>query len=230
MKNNFKDYLPTAVAFVVTIVFFLFVCFNHKQTADALMAIMPQSPWVCAVIILFCYIIQGIIPFFAYNPIVLACGLLFRLPTALTLNTFGTIICLAVPYEVGKRTHSKWVQKLLAKNKVIQNFTSGTNESSFILSYILRVLGFSNTILGFLFGSGKMPIRVYLISGFLGVLPGMLCFTILGSSWNWKSPLLWIILAADLCIAATAFFLYRKCRKIPTETAKIQEDIKEEDH
>ena len=63
-------------------------------------------------------------------------------------------------------------------------------------------------------------LRRRLIRSFLAVVPGMLCFTIVGNEFSFRNPLFWVILLINLCMIAGGFWYTRRRLKQKTAAAE----------
>lgn len=198
-----------AAALAMTAVLIL-ILKNPDGITDWLMAHMPQAVALQVLVVLVLYFLQGLVPFFMYNIVVLISGLLFSFPMAMTVNCVGTIACMLGPYWVGKYLHVPWLERKVEENRLLNRFAKGHDGSQFLLSYLLRAIGMSNTILGLFFGSLDMRFRDFLISGLLGILPNMICFSILGSTKSLKSPALWVTVGIYVLIFLLALTYFKK--------------------
>lgn len=198
-----------AAALAMTAVLIL-ILKNPDGITDWLLTHMPQAVALQVLIVLVLYFLQGLVPFFMYNIVVLISGLLFPFPMAMAINCVGTIACMIGPYWAGKYLRVPWLERKLAENRLLNRFAKGHNGSQFLLSYLLRAIGMSNTILGLFFGSLDMRFRDFLISGLLGILPNMICFSILGSTKSLKSPALWVTVGIYVLIFLLALAYFKK--------------------
>ena len=165
--------------------------------------------------------VQGMFPLVPYDAIVLCASLLFSLPQALVINALGTLVCVSVPYLIGRLSQSDWVRRTIAKSEKLRRILLVQEQSGeFLLSFVLRMLGLSNMVIGLFCGSVHMRGAEFLLGSVLGILPAMLCFTVLGSAWDLHSPLLWCVLGADLAATAVTYFLFRRrAGRLPVQGA-----------
>lgn len=220
MKNRntkWAEYAAAVLAVLVMLALLIWILRDPDGVTDWLMGHMPAYPAMQILVVLVLYFLQGIVPFFMYNIVVLISGMLFSFPVAMAVNCAGTIACMIGPYFAGKYLRLPSLQAKVEQNRLLRRFTQSHTGSQFLLSYLLRAIGLSNTILGVFFGSLDMPFREFLLSGLLGVLPSMVCFSILGSTKSLRSPALWITVGIHLVIFLSAILYFkRKERRRPS--------------
>lgn len=86
---------------------------------------------------------------------------------------------------------------------------------------MLRVTNLSNDLLGLFFGSLRMKYGEYLLSSFIGILPAMVLYTVLGRDLDPLSAPVLICLGVDvLSIALSWLLLRRRHREDAAETDK----------
>ena len=212
-QNKLKPFIPSIVTILFVLACTAVVMYYHEYATEFLLSFMPSNKWICALIVLLFFVLQGVIPFILYNVVILACSMLFDLPTALLINVIGTLVGMIVPYLLGRHLNSKTVDKILSSHKKLHQLCSEKSGGGFLFAYGLRVSGISNMLLGVFFGSTQMPMGEYLLSSFLGVLPVMLCLNIFGSRGNLRSPIFWVILALDILLTSALSFYYRHAGK-----------------
>ena len=138
------------------------------------------------IIILLLYTAKSLTVVIYYSLLVALTGYIFDLPTALLVNSAGTMICLTVSYF------------------------EKCEENSFLDCYILHALGLSTEILGLIFGFLRMPYIKYVVSSFLAVSPGMVCVTIFGRELDFTSPAFWVAVCVEATVIITAYIYSHK--------------------
>ena len=153
--------------------------------------------------------------FVLYGVVATAVGIVFEPPLSLIVNAVGSVICISVPYFTGRASGGEAAHKLLAKYKKLGEVYEGNRDNLFLVSLVLRVTNLSNDILGLFFGALRMDYWQYLASSFIGILPTMVLYTVLGSDLDLTSTPVLICAGVDIaCIIAAWFVLrHRKKRK-----------------
>ena len=69
--------------------------------------------------------------------------------------------------------------------------------SIFVSCFAIHMLGLNMEVLGVLFGMMRLNYWSYLASSWLAIMPGMVCFCILGNNLDFRNPVFWALLIAD---------------------------------
>lgn len=212
-KLSARHWLELAAALLagsIFLVLLFLILRNPQEFPDWLLLHMPESLFPRILIVLTLFALQGVIPFLMYHTVVLLSSMLFPFRLALAVDTFGTMLCMIPPYLAGRYLRIPYLERRVEENQTLQRFRSHHTGSRFLLSYLLRTFGVSNSMCSFFLGSLKMPMWDYLLSGLLGILPGMLCSSILGSVKSFRSPAFWITLGCNVLIFLTALLYFRR--------------------
>lgn len=219
-KRKWLEYGAGILTVLVMAALLVLILRDPQGVTGWLLDHMPEPLILKILMVILLYFLQGIVPFFMYNIVVLISSMVFSFPVAMAVNCFGTMACMVGPYWVGKYLRLPALQRRVEENRLLRRFSQGHTGGQFLLSYLLRAIGLSNTVLGVFFGSMGMPFWDFLVSGLLGVLPAMVCFSILGNTKSLRSPALWITLGIHLLIFLSAVLYFkRKERGKPNEPA-----------
>ena len=226
MSRTSRRCLELAAALLagaVFLVLLLLVLRNPRQFPDWLLLHMPQELFLRIAIVLILFTLQGVVPFWMYHTVVLLSSMLFPFRLALAVNILGTMLCTIPPYCTGRYLHIPYLENRVQENRLLQRFRRSHTGSRFLLSYLLRTLGVSNSLCGIFLGSMRMPLQDFLLSSLLGILPGMLCSSILGSARSFRSPAFWITLGCNgLIFLGTLVYFKHKERRIVHEETKTK--------
>ncbi|MFR5781834.1 MAG: VTT domain-containing protein [Oscillospiraceae bacterium] len=141
----------------------------------------PKNTALAVVVALLAYAVKSQTVFVLYGVVATAVGIVFEPPLSLIVNAVGSVICISVPYFTGRASGGEAAHKLLAKYKKLGEVYEGNRDNLFLVSLVLRVTNLSNDILGLFFGALRMDYWQYLASSFIGILPTMVLYTVLGS-------------------------------------------------
>ena len=130
-------------------------------------------------------------------------------PAALVINAVGLVISLTASYLVGRHTDPSDLNGLLDRHPRIKRFFDPSQEMGFASCFVIHSLGLSMEVLGVLFGMLRTGYGTYLVSSWLAIYPGTVCFTILGSRLDFHSPVFWAFLAVNVVMLGYAL-LYCK--------------------
>lgn len=132
-----------------------------------------------------------------YNALVVVVSLIFPLPAALAINAVGTALCLSISYWIGRSTCTESLEGLLNKHPKLRKYFAATQEYGFVSCFAIHMLGLNMEVLGVLFGMMRLNYWSYLASSWLAIMPGMVCFCILGNNLDFRNPVFWALLIAD---------------------------------
>lgn len=204
--------MPVAVMACMVAAAVIFVLTNGSITVDMLLNYTPGNKFLAAAIIIVLYALKSQTVIIPYAVVAAAAGVIFELPAALAVNTIGTVVCISVPYFTGRASDGVLVEGALKKSARLRSIYEDNRGNLFLVSLIMRVLNLSNDLLGVFFGSLKAPYGQYLLSSFLGIVPAMVLYTLLGSEPDFKSLPVLICAGVDaLCILSA--WLYVRLRK-----------------
>ena len=80
---------------------------------------------------------------------------------------------------------------LLNKHPKLQKYFAATQEYGFVSCFAIHMLGLNMEVLGVLFGMMRLNYWSYLASSWLAIMPGMVCFCILGNNLDFRNPVFW---------------------------------------
>ena len=193
-----------AVAFILT---------RGSIGVQELLAWSPENKWLAALAALAAYALKSQTVVVPYALIATAVGLIFDLPAALAVNTLGSVVCISLPYLTGRGSDGVLVDALLARQPRMRAFYEANRRHLFLVSLVLRVTNLSNDILGLFFGALGMNYWQYLASSFVGILPTMVLYTVLGNDLDLTSTPVLICLGVDVACIAAAWLVLRLRKK-----------------
>lgn len=209
-----KRYLPLVIMACLALAAALFLLLHGGLDAEELLAWSPDNTLLAALVALLAYALKSQTVVIPYALVATAVGLVFELPAALLVNTLGSAVCISVPYFTGRSSDGLLVDGLLAKHQRLREVYESNRHNLFLVSLVLRVTNLSNDLLGLFFGSLRMNYWEYLLSSFIGIVPAMVLYTVLGNDLDPLSPPVLISLGVDvLCIAAAWLALRLQRRK-----------------
>ena len=170
----------------------------------------PRSPLAAAGVLLLFYGLKSITIFFPLLLLELAAGHLFPAPAALAVNFIGMWIVLTVPYWIGRALGLRQVSKLTRKYPRFHAIVAKQQGHSFFLCFFLRAVScLPGDIVTLYLGATRTPFWHNLLGGTLGILPGMVLATLMGSSiQDPSSPAFWFSAALSVGLAASSALLY----------------------
>lgn len=223
MKSNpeFKKYIPIGIMACIVAAAVVFVAKNGNITVQMLLEYTPKNKFLAAAVIILLYALKSQTVIILYAVIATVTGIIFPLPEALLVNTLGTAVCISVPYFVGRASDGVLIEQLFRKSGRLRAIYEDNRDNTFLASLIMRVLNLSNDLLGLFFGSLKVRYPEYLASSFIGIVPAMVLYTVLGSEQDFLSPPVLICSGVEILGIVAGWLLLRlKKRKKKAEGSK----------
>jgi uncharacterized membrane protein YdjX (TVP38/TMEM64 family) len=172
--------LPLVIMLVITI---LFVIWSPNITVDGLLSYSPSSRFLAALCLIGLYAIKSLSVVFPILVLYLCAGFLFSPLIAMLVNILGVIVCLSIPYWIGYHSGTELTDWLLLKYPKVKKLNTLKQNNPFFLPFFTRIIGFlPGDIVSLLLGSRRVPYHQYLLGSLAGMLPGIICVTLLGDS------------------------------------------------
>ena len=101
-QRNIKKYIPPILMAVCLLAGGIYLLTHENFSVEQIVSATPKHPLLAALILWALYAVKGVTAVILYDVLVLASAFMYDTPTALLVNAIGTLICLAVPYWVGR--------------------------------------------------------------------------------------------------------------------------------
>ena len=207
--THFKNYLPILFVLLCAAVVGALLL-GGVIDLDTVPDLAADRPAMALLVIFALFVVKGFSGVVLYNPLVIAVSLIYDLPVALLINGVGTAVCLSISYAIGYRTKTDSLEERLEKYPKFKQYFSATRKYGFVSCFAIHLLGLSMEVLGILFGIMRIGFWRYLISSWLAIIPGMVCFTIAGAQLSLRSPAFWIVLGIDALMILFGILYTRK--------------------
>lgn len=197
--------------FALCLVFVLIYLFSGKDvTAESLRDYAPEEPFLAALFMIALYAFKSLSIFFPVIVLHIAAGFLFSPAYALAVNAVGMLVELAIPYWVGRAAGSSHADRLIKKYPRLGEVMSYQQGNCFFTTFFLRVIScLPGDIVSMYFGANRIAFGTYMLGSFLGILPGLVCATFLGTNiTNISSPMFWVSVSLTVGISVGSFLLY----------------------
>ena len=214
--RKLKGYAPVLLMAVLAVVLGVLILCGVLDL-NRLMTLVADKPALAVLVALALFALKGVSVVIIYNVLVVAVSLVFPLPEALIVNGVGLAVSLSVSYAIGRRTDPADLNAMLDRHPRIKRFFAASQELGFASCFAIHMLGLSMEILGVLFGMTRTNYGTYLVSSWLAIYPGTVCFTILGNRLDFRSPVFWVFLVINVALIAYALFYCHKKLAAPTE-------------
>lgn len=208
-----RQYLPIAFMGVCTLAALIFFILNRDFSFEKFLESTRQNPLICSIVVIVLFIIKGFIAIVPYSVIVISSMLVMNFTEGLITVCIGTVVCISVPYWIGRVTKDDWIVKILEKHPKMRKYYDASRDNLFMMSFIMRVFNLSNEALGLFFGSAGLAYFPYLISSFVAILPSGFLYVVIGDSFDLRSPFIWIAVAADIILIAVTYYIFSLKRK-----------------
>lgn len=196
----------------------LCIVYRDKITADEIVKLTPSNRPAAVLLILLLFAVKSFCIFIYCGILYAASGMIFSFPMAFAVNILGTVIMTSLPYMVGSKVGSKYVDRLMEKHKKMAVLKELHTGNGFFLSLMIRMAGLlpSDPVSAF-FGANGMAYGKYIISTVLGFLPMITAFTVMGMSiHDVRSPAFIAAVCAQLgimAISCVAYVVFHKRHK-----------------
>lgn len=208
-----RKYIPIIIMLCLVAGAAVLMLAGDGVTVEMLTSYAPKNTFVAVLVALAAYAIKSQTVFVLYGVVATAVGIVFEPPLSLIVNALGSVICISVPYFTGRASGGDAARKLLNKYKRLGEVYEDNRGNLFLVSLVLRVTNLSNDILGLFFGALGMNFWQYLASSFIGILPTMVLYTVLGNDLDPTSTPVMICLGVDLACIAAAWIVLRLRKK-----------------
>lgn len=191
------------------------VLYRDKITADEIVRLTPENQLAAAILMLMLFAVKSFCVFIYCGILYAASGMIFSLPLAFAVNVLGTVVMSSIPYFIGKKSGSHYVEKLVEKHPNMTLLHEAQGENNFVISLIIRLAGvLPGDLVSAFFGASAMPYGKYMLSTVLGFLPMVASFTVMGMSvHDVTSPAFLLAVGGEvvLLIGSVIFYVfYRK--------------------
>lgn len=210
LKKLCQDALPILLMLLCAAVLGTLFLTGRLTIEDLLSLTQGRSRLITVLILWAIYALKGLTAVILFDVPVLASAALFPLYDAIAINCVGLILCLSVSYSVGRFSKNRSMEERLEKYPKLHRYFRNATNAGFFFCFFLHTLNLSLEAQGVLLGLMRVPFWKYLSGSFLAVVPGMLCFTIFGSDWSFRSPAFWGILALNGCMIAGGVIYTKK--------------------
>lgn len=195
-KFRLRDYLPVLIMVLCAVIFGVLLA-TGVMDLDTVPQLVADRPVLAVLVVLGLYVLKGFSGVVVYNALVVVVSMVLPLPVALAVNGVGTAVCLSISYAMGRFTKTESLESVLDRHPKIKRYFSATQEYGFAMCFAIHMLGLNMEVLGVLFGMMRLNYWSYLASSWLAIMPGMVCFCILGNNLDFRNPVFWALLIAD---------------------------------
>lgn len=182
---------------------------RDKVTVDAIISYTPSNLFLAALVLLLLFALKSLSVFFASIVLYTVSGLVFPLPAAILVNSFGVIIMASEAYLMGRIFGSDLIDTIAEKHPKVQPILHLQDKRPFLFTFLLRMLKVSNVDISSMYmGASHTKFAPYLAASYLAFIPELVLYAVLGSSISNLNPTAAIIAAIIFgCITLTSFLI-----------------------
>lgn len=203
-------------------------CFINREriSVEGIVNLVPKNSVLSVVVMLLLFAVKGIAVFIYGSILYAASGILFSLPVAIIVNTVGTVIMTTIPFYIGKKAGSKMIDSLLKKNKKLELLRDTQNKNEFFVSFFLRMVGLLPAdLVAMYLGASGMRYKPYFLGTVIGLMPAIVCFSIMGMNIdNVGSPEFIISAVIEVGLMLLSVLLYVIWRRVNKKKQKSEEE------
>ncbi len=206
-------YLPAALMLLSMLSGGIYILTRGIPDIDAMLAFIRAHAALTVLILLGLFAAKGISAVLPYSWLVTLTGLVFDLVPTIFISLAGTVICVTIPYFVGRAAKREEILQKIRRNKKLRKYYTEGKMGLFPLCFVLRTVGVQSEVLGLLFGNLGMPYLPFLGASLLGMFSTLLCYAVLGTTVSRLSPVSLIFFGIDAVILVVTVLIYRKKMK-----------------
>ncbi len=229
-NNPFGSKLATALLTIFKIVPFavillcsiLYARSGGKIKVEQILAYTPDNALQAALVLIGLYAVKSLSVVFPLLVLYISAGVLFDVPIAILVNTAGLLVCISLPYWIGRFSGKELVERLERKHPMIARMNAVKQGSELFFAFFLRVINMlPGDIVSMVLGASRMGYVGYMAGSLLGLMPTMLSATFLGESiLTPMSPVFLISACTTILISIVSFLVWRHTRKRMEEEDK----------
>ena len=183
---------------------------RDKITAEGIVGLVPKDSVLSIIVMLLLFAVKGVAVFIYGSILYAASGILFSLPVAIIVNTIGTVIMTTIPFYIGKKAGSRLLGELVKKNSKLELLRDTQNKNEFFVSFFLRMVGLLPAdLVAMYLGASGMRYKPYFFGTVIGLLPAIVCFSVMGMSIDdIGSPQFLISLIVEVGLMLLSLLIY----------------------
>ena len=183
---------------------------RDKITAEGIVGLVPKDSILSVIVMLLLFAVKGVAVFIYGSILYAASGILFSLPVAIIVNTIGTVIMTTIPFYIGKKAGSRLLGELVKKNSKLELLRDTQKKNEFFVSFFLRMVGLLPAdLVAMYLGASGMRYKPYFFGTVIGLLPAIVCFSVMGMSIDdVGSPQFLISLIVEVGLMLLSLLIY----------------------
>lgn len=181
-------------------------------TVEQLLEFTPGEPVLASLVLLLLFALKSMTVVFPLMVLYLAVGHLFPLWWSLPLNFCGIVVCVSIPYLIGRYAQADALAGIIQKYPKAEAFIIKHRSRGLFLSYFLRIITMvPGDLMSMLLGALRICYPHFLLGSILGMAPSMIAATLVGDSiTDPTSPQFILSALAILVLAVLSTLVYRR--------------------
>lgn len=219
MIANFSLWLTKIIPIVSIIILGILWFTNFRNlTIDDILNFTPDNPITAFIVLMVLFALKSLVIFFPVTLLYLSVGSIYPVPFALLINFAGIIVCLAVPYFLGRLSGNEIIDKITRKYPKSSKYITPEKANSWFYAFVLRTVNpLPGDLRSMLLGAIGIPFKTYITSSAVASIPYLVSVTFVGANMdNPDSPafITSLIFTGLITIGSVVVVAYLKKRKI----------------
>ena len=209
--------------------------FANRDTfsLDSVLEMTPDNVWLGALFIVLLFSLKSVSVVIYSGIIYAAAGILLPLPLAIAADFVGTAAMCTIPYLLGRLAASEVMDELFNKSSKLRQLQDFQTKNDFVFVLLVRLIQlFPSDLVSVYLGAAKISYKHYMPACLIGLLPGGILFTVMGTSiQDTESTMFRISLAVETALIvlptlAYMFYRYRQ-RRLEKRAERSQPEDKQ---
>lgn len=213
--SRWMKVLPLCVTGVMILVCLFFV---KDLSFRDIVSFTPKNLFLAALVLWFLYAVKSISVVFPLTVLFMAAGVMFPLWAALLVGIGGLAVSLTIPYYIGRFSGKDFVDGLVERYPKARKLYDMGQRNHVFLSFLTRIIAIvPGDVVSALLGAMEIPYGKFLLGSQLGLFPGLVIQTLLGTFLDQKFEWWMAVLFAALLAVSwlLSFFCNKRSRKQP---------------
>ena len=203
-----------AILAVLAVTVALIVLAAKLVPVDTILELRTNSLWTSCILAVGLYVFKCFDFFVHVGLIYSAVGMILPLWGAIVMNLAGTVILTELPYWVGSLIGHSRAAGLRNRFPRLLEAETHLRDNVVIFSMLTRMLGVPLNVLGIYMGAAAYDHRQYSLGSYLGLLPTMACFMVMGAGAADRSnAAFWVAVGVQVLVAVTATAIFQRIKR-----------------
>lgn len=216
------EVLGTVLRLIILVSLFVLIILNYQKLIYMdIRELLDKfdNRFLAGAVVLLIYATKGFIIIMPAILIYISVGASFSVFAGILINCLGVFIELSTAYFLGRFLGGEYINKSLQKQKYGEKILELSDRKRYLAIFIFRAIPvFPLDFISLFLGSRKINFAKYMIYSFLGILPRVIAFSVLGYKIFDYISMKFIIIFIVVTISITIiFFAIREMIKLKDE-------------